>query len=86
MSDHEKTLLLYQIELALDDVRPHLRVDGGDVAVVELTEEMTLKVKWLGACESCLMSAMTMRAGVEQMVKSRLPQVLSVIAINNLRS
>lgn len=86
MSDQEKTLLLYQIELALDDVRPHLAVDGGDVAVVELTDEMTLKVRWMGACESCSMSAMTMRAGVEQIVKSRLPQILSVIAINSLQS
>ncbi|MEO6132794.1 MAG: NifU family protein [Saprospiraceae bacterium] len=84
MSDQEKTLLLHQIELALDDIRPHLAVDGGDVAIVELTEEMTLKVRWMGACETCSMSAMTMRAGVEQSVKTRLPQIHSVIAVNSL--
>lgn len=86
MSDQEKTILLRQIEIALDDIRPHLAVDGGDVTVVELTDEMTVKVRWLGNCESCAMSAMTMRAGVEQTVKSRLPQILSVIAVNSIPS
>lgn len=83
MSDQEKTNLLRQIELALDDIRPHLAVDGGDVSVVELTDEMTVKVKWLGACETCSMSAMTLKAGVEQVVKTRLPQIRSVVAINS---
>ena len=82
MSDQERTHILLQIELALDDIRPHLAVDGGDVAVVDLTEEMTLRVKWLGACELCSMSAMTMKAGVEQAVKSRLPQIRAVEAVN----
>ena len=82
MSDQEKTLLLHQIELALDDIRPHLAVDGGDVSVVDVTDEMIVRVKWLGACESCSMSIMTMKAGVEQSVKSRLPQIRSVEAVN----
>lgn len=86
MSDVEKAQILHQIELALDDIRPHLAVDGGDVSVVELTDEMRVKVRWLGACESCSMSTMTMRAGVEQAVKSRLPQILSVEAINGTHS
>jgi len=86
MSDIEKARLLHQIEIALDDIRPHLAVDGGDVTVVELTDEMTVKVRWMGACESCAMSAMTMRAGVEQTVKSRLPQIQSVVAINSLHA
>lgn len=82
MSDIEKAHMLCQIELALDDIRPHLAVDGGDVSVVELTDEMTVVVRWLGACECCSMSNMTMKAGVEQAVKSRLPQIRSVIALN----
>lgn len=82
MSDQEKTLLLHQIELALDDIRPHLAVDGGDVSVVDVTDEMIVHVRWLGACESCSMSIMTMKAGVEQAVKSRLPQIRSVEAVN----
>ena len=47
-----------------------------------LTDEMIVRVKWLGACESCSMSIMTMKAGVEQAVKSRLPQIRSVEAVN----
>jgi len=86
MSDQERIIMLHQIELALDDIRPHLAVDGGDVAVVDLTEEMTLLVKWLGACELCSMSAMTMKAGVEQAVKSRLPQIRSVEAVNSFHA
>ncbi len=83
MSDQEKAHLLDQIEIALDDIRPHLAVDGGDVAVVELTDEMTVRIRWMGACESCSMSAMTMKAGVEQAVRSRLPQIRSVEAVNS---
>ena len=84
MSDSERAHILHQIEMALDGIRPHLAVDGGDVSVVELTDEMTLKVRWMGACEGCSMSTMTMRAGLEQAVKSRLPQILAVEAVNGI--
>ena len=86
MSDQEKVNILLQIELALDEIRPHLAVDGGNVAVVELTDEMTVIVRWMGACESCSMSTMTMKAGVEQAVKSRLPQIRSVQALNSMHA
>ena len=86
MSEPERADLLHQIELALDGIRPHLEVDGGDVSVIELTDEMTVKVKWLGACEMCSMSSMTMKAGVEQVVKSRLPQIRSVVAVNDFQA
>lgn len=86
MSDQEKKVLIHQIEVALNDIRPHLAVDGGDVTVVDVTDEMTVRVKWLGACETCSMSAMTMKAGVEQAVKSRLPQIRSVEAVNTINA
>jgi Fe-S cluster biogenesis protein NfuA len=82
MSDQEKTNLLVLVESALNDIRPHLAVDGGDVTVVDITDDMIVRVKWLGACEMCSMSMMTMKAGVEQVVKARLPQIHSVEAIN----
>lgn len=84
MSEQEKIHLLQQIEIALDVIRPHLEVDGGNVSVVDVTDDMILKVKWLGACEMCTMSIMTMKAGVEQAVKSRLPQIRAVEAINSM--
>ncbi len=86
MSDQEKKVLIHQIEVALDDIRPHLAVDGGDVTVIDVTDEMTVRVKWIGACETCSMSAMTMKAGVEQAVKSRLPQIRSVEAVNPINA
>jgi len=86
MSDQEKTILLHQIEIALDDIRPHLAVDGGDVSLVDVTDEMIVRVRWLGACENCSMSIMTMKAGVEQAVKSRLPQIRSVEAVNSIHA
>ena len=84
MSDQERVTLIGQIEAALDDIRPHLAVDGGDVSVIDVTEEMTLRIKWLGACEVCSMSSMTLKAGIEQAVKSRLPQIRAVEAVNDL--
>jgi Fe-S cluster biogenesis protein NfuA len=81
MSDLERSRLLEEVEVALDDIRPHLAVDGGNVSVVDLTDEMTLLVRWLGACETCSMSAMTMKAGIEQVVKARLPQIRAVEAV-----
>ena len=76
--------LMDQINAALDEIRPHLIVDGGNIEVVELTDEMELKVKWMGNCEFCSMSAMTMKAGVEQAIKQMLPQIKKVTAINGV--
>lgn len=84
MSTAEKKELLQRIDLALNDVRPHLKVDGGNVEVVDVTEDHIVKIKWLGACESCNMSVMTMRAGVEQTLRSKIPQIQSVEAINGM--
>ncbi|HRF40564.1 MAG TPA: NifU family protein, partial [Saprospiraceae bacterium] len=57
--------LMQRIDLALDDVRPHLAVDGGNVELVEITEDNIVRIKWTGACEHCSMSIMTLRAGIE---------------------
>lgn len=82
MSTTEKTELLERVDRALDDVRPHLAVDNGNVEVVDVTEDLTVKVKWLGSCVGCSMSEMTMKAGLEQAIKSRLPQIQKVVAVN----
>lgn len=76
--------LMDQINAALDEIRPHLIVDGGNIEVVELTDDMELMVKWMGNCEFCSMSAMTMKAGVEQAIKQKLPQIKKVTAINGV--
>jgi Fe-S cluster biogenesis protein NfuA len=80
----DKHRLLQRIDQALNDVRPHLAVDGGDVEVVDITEELIVQIKWLGNCQSCNMSIMTMRAGIEQAIKIKVPEVEGVVAINGL--
>ena len=84
MSIEEKEQLLRRVETALDDVRPHLQVDGGNVELVDITDDMTVQIKWLGNCESCNMSAMTMRAGIEQSIRSKVPGIIGVEAINGV--
>lgn len=82
MTTIERSALHQQIESALDTVRPHLAVDGGNVELVEITEDMTVKVKWMGNCQNCNMSAMTMKAGIEQAIMSKVPNINKVVAIN----
>lgn len=84
MSTEEKTKLIAEADAALDQVRPHLKVDGGNVEVVDITDDFTVKVKWLGNCEICSMSAMTMKAGIEETIRQKMPQVKSVEAINGV--
>lgn len=79
-----KEELLARIDEALNDVRPHLAVDGGDVEVVDVTDDQVVKVKWLGACQNCNMSVMTMKAGLEQAIKSKIPEIAGVEAVNGM--
>lgn len=84
MSSEERNLMTMKVEEALNEVRPHLAVDKGNVELVEITDELLVKVKWLGTCVNCTMSEMTMRAGIEEAIRSRLPQVSGVVAVNGV--
>ncbi len=84
MSDPKKKELMQRVDKALDDVRPHLAVDGGNVELVDVTDEMIVKIKWLGACEGCSMTTMTMRAGIEQAIIGKMPEITGVEAINGV--
>ncbi len=64
-----------QIEEALDRVRPFLRRDGGNVQLVDVTEDNVIRVKLTGACGSCPMSTMTLKGGVEAELKKSFPDV-----------
>ena len=75
--------LLARIEGALDQVRPYMEADGGNISVVDITDDMILKIQLEGACGSCKMSAMTMQAGVEQAVVRAVPEILAVEAVIN---
>lgn len=78
----DKQQLLDKIEDALSTVRPHLLVDGGDVEVVEVTDDMHVKIRWKGMCESCSMSGMTLRAGIQAAIRGKIPEIVGVEAVN----
>lgn len=63
-------------------MRPFLQADGGDVELVEVTSDMEVRLKLTGNCSSCNMSHMTMKAGIENGLKSAIPQIQRVTAIN----
>ncbi len=74
--------LVQKVEAALDAVRPYLEADGGNVRVVEVTEEGIAKLELLGACGTCPMSVMTMKAGIEETIKKSVAEIKGVEAIN----
>jgi Fe-S cluster biogenesis protein NfuA len=76
--------LLQRVDAALDDVRPHLAVDGGDVELIDITADKIVRIKWKGACEHCSMSIMTLRAGIEQALMGKIPEIVGVEAINGV--
>lgn len=71
-----------QIEEALDTIRPYLMADGGSVRLLNVTEDLVVELELLGACGSCPMSTMTLRAGIEQALKRTVPQITRVEAVN----
>ncbi len=70
-----------EIEDALDEVRPQLNADGGDVELVDVTEDGVVKVNLTGACAGCPMSTLTLKNGIERILKERVPDVKEVIAV-----
>ena len=71
-----------KVELALDQIRPYLETDGGNVSIEEITPDFTVRLRLLGACESCNMSIMTMKAGIEQAILRAVPEIKAVEAVN----
>ena len=78
--------IINKIEEALTQVRPFLEADGGDIRLVEVTDDYVVKVKLLGACGDCQVSVMTLKAGVEQAIKKFLPKVKEVVDIDKIES
>lgn len=74
--------LIKKVDDALEQIRPYLKTDGGDVKIIEITEDNVVKLELLGACSSCSMSGMTMKAGIEETIKKEVPEISKVEAIN----
>lgn len=75
-------VLRQQIEDALETIKPYLNADGGSVRLVDITPDMVVELELLGACGSCPMSTMTLRAGIEQTLKKAVPKIARVEAVN----
>ncbi len=73
--------LIKRVEEALNQVRPYLEADRGNVSLLEVTEDMVVKLKFHGACSNCSMSAMTLRAGIEQAILNHVPEIKAVEAV-----
>jgi Fe-S cluster biogenesis protein NfuA len=67
-----------KVEKVIDQIRPNLQADGGDIELVDVTPEGVVKVKLQGACHGCPGAAMTLKMGVERMLKANVPEVKSV--------
>lgn len=74
--------IIERIEAALDNIRPYLETDGGNIRVVEVTDDLVVKLELLGACSSCPMSSMTFKAGVEEAIRKAVPEVKAIEAVN----
>ncbi|PWJ44501.1 NifU family protein [Sediminitomix flava] len=74
--------LIKQVEEALNTIRPYLEADGGNAKVIDVTEDGIAQIELLGACGDCPMSAMTLKAGIEQAVKNAVPEIVKVEAVN----
>jgi len=70
-----------RVEEVLDQVRPTLQADGGDIDLLDVTEDGIVKVQLTGACGSCPFSTMTLKHGVEARLKDMIPEVKEVLAI-----
>jgi Fe-S cluster biogenesis protein NfuA len=71
-----------KIQSALDEIRPYLQSDGGDISLLGITEDYEVTVKLMGACGNCPMSLQTLKLGVEKTIQKTVPQVKKVIAVD----
>lgn len=79
MSDQQ---IIRQIEDALDQIRPNIQMDGGDVIFVEYKDNVVY-IKMTGACVGCPASIYTLKMGIEEVIKERVPDILEVVALQD---
>ena len=77
----EQNTLKEQVSKSLMIVRPSLQADGGDVELVDVNDEGVVSVRLVGACRGCPMSTMTLKMGIERILKEQIPEIKSVEAV-----
>ncbi len=70
-----------EVQKAIDSIRPSLQADGGDVELVDVSEDGIVKVRLTGACRGCPMSQMTLKMGIEKAIKKQIPAVKEIVAV-----
>ena len=70
-----------EVQKAINIVRPNLQADGGDVELVDVSADGVVKVKLTGACHGCPMSQMTLKMGIEKIIKQQVPSVKEVVSV-----
>lgn len=73
-----------RVEKALEKIRPYLVADGGDISIVEITDDMVVRVEMKGACNGCPFSMQTLKAGVELAVRNEVPEIKEVVDIHSM--
>ncbi|QTY26763.1 NifU family protein [Flavobacterium sp. CS20] len=73
--------LKHNVENALEEIRPFLQNDGGDIALLDIENDDTVKVQLLGTCVGCSVNQMTLKSGVEMTIKKHAPQIRSVVNV-----
>jgi Fe-S cluster biogenesis protein NfuA len=81
MTDEKRAELIQKVENVIQQIRPYLQQDGGDIQFVELTSDNIVNVELKGACGSCPYSMLTLKSGVETAVRKAIPEILAVEAV-----
>jgi Fe-S cluster biogenesis protein NfuA len=81
MNNLHKNDLMRKINAAIETVRPYLRADGGDVELIDVTDDLVVKVRLTGACDGCPFSMMTLKAGIEQAIRKNVPEIKKLQAV-----
>jgi Fe-S cluster biogenesis protein NfuA len=82
----DRTEVYRKINMGLDQIRPFLQEDGGDISLVEVSEDMVVRVRLTGACGNCAMRVQTLKAGVESTLKRMIPEIREVVNVADERS
>lgn len=79
----DRAKLEEKVLLAIEQIRPFLHADGGDVELVEVSENNTVKVRLTGSCKDCSMKESTMKGGIEESIKKAVPEISAVLAVED---
>lgn len=77
----DKQVIEKKVNNVLEQIRPYLQADGGDIKFINLTDDLTVNVELMGACGSCPYSVMTLKNGVEEAMKKAIPEIKSVESV-----